>query len=386
MKITGLEKITKTLKQAELAARELDGDLATLSYDPENATSVELAISEARLIVDNRLGSWYGNKIVDRMAEIAKAGFEQQVLAKVEEHQLTGNSFEHRTSNSFEEILTRVRDTIKDLRRADYQTFDRHAERLARLLADPVLALIIPELTTGLDLEAWLAAGRNSQGGMVGSAKLDWPEKEEMQLGYVILLASRFAGDSREALNFAHQFYYNGSKITPNLQHMVSQVFVPFERDFSAYVLRKTGKQATGLPVEKQNKYPRRVFIVHGHDVGAREMVARFMTDLQFDVVILHEQANRGKTIIEKFEEHADVGFVIVLLTPDDRGSALTSDVQQSRARQNVVLELGYFLGRLGRDRVIALRKGDVELPSDILGIVYTPFDENGGWRQGLAK
>jgi predicted nucleotide-binding protein len=88
---------------------------------------------------------------------------------------------------------------------------------------------------------------------------------------------------------------------------------------------------------------------------------------------------------MEKFEAHADVGFAIVLLTPDDVGGS-KDGIQSPRPRQNVILELGYFIGRLGRSRVSALRVGDLELPSDILGIVWTPFDAAAGWKLGLAK
>jgi predicted nucleotide-binding protein len=101
--------------------------------------------------------------------------------------------------------------------------------------------------------------------------------------------------------------------------------------------------------------------------------------------IILHEQANRGKTIVEKFEAHAGVGFAVILLTSDDIGGPVGGQ-QQPRARQNVILELGFFIGRLGRARVCALKAANVELPSDILGIVWTPFDEGGAWKQGLAK
>jgi len=118
------------------------------------------------------------------------------------------------------------------------------------------------------------------------------------------------------------------------------------------------------LPPASDN---RKVFVVHGHDDGPREAVARYLERIGFSVVILHEQANRGKTIIEKFEANADVGFAVVLLTPDDLGGPVNGE-QKHRARQNVILELGYFIGRLGRERVCALKAGDIELPSDILG------------------
>ncbi len=129
----------------------------------------------------------------------------------------------------------------------------------------------------------------------------------------------------------------------------------------------------------------RKVFVVHGHDEGARHAIARFLEQIKFEVIILHEQASQGRTIIEKIEEYDDVGFAVVLLTPDDEG-AKEGDPPQPRARQNVVLELGYFIGRLGRGRVCALKRGDIEIPSDFGGVVYSPFDDNGAWRQALAK
>jgi predicted nucleotide-binding protein len=129
----------------------------------------------------------------------------------------------------------------------------------------------------------------------------------------------------------------------------------------------------------------REIFIVHGHAGEPREAVARFLERLGLKPIILHEQANQGRTVIEKFEAHAGAGFAIILLTPDDIGGPVRG-TQQPRARQNVILELGYFIGRLTRARVCALKAGDLELPSDILGIVWTPFDAAGAWNIALAK
>ena len=125
--------------------------------------------------------------------------------------------------------------------------------------------------------------------------------------------------------------------------------------------------------------------MVHGHDDAVREAIARFISKLDITPVILHEEASEGRTIVEKLEHHGDVGYAIVLLTPDDVGGT-SPDKLQSRARQNVVLELGYFFGRLGRDHVCALYKGELELPSDFLGVIYIPFDSGGGWRLPPAK
>ncbi len=134
-----------------------------------------------------------------------------------------------------------------------------------------------------------------------------------------------------------------------------------------------------------------KVFLVHGQDDAAKAIVARFISGCGLEPIILHEQANGGRTIIEKFEKEADVGFAVILLTPDDvggirRGNDFVSDELKLRARQNVILELGYFAGRLGRDRVAALKKGDVELPSDIAGVVWTPMDGADAWKMSLAR
>lgn len=140
-------------------------------------------------------------------------------------------------------------------------------------------------------------------------------------------------------------------------------------------------------PQKRATGTPKRVFVVHGHDDAAREAVARFLERLKLEPVILGERANEGKTIIEKFEHHADVDFAIVLLTPDDIGHAVAAaNTSRNRARQNVVLELGYFVGRLGRHKVCALHKGDLELPSDYHGVLYIPMDSGGAWRLGIAK
>lgn len=128
----------------------------------------------------------------------------------------------------------------------------------------------------------------------------------------------------------------------------------------------------------------RRVFVVHGHDEGARETVARFLMQLGFEPIILHEQANKGRTVMEKVEAHGQVGFAVVLLTPDDEGCA-KGGTPEPRARQNVLLELGYFLGRLGRDKVCALKRGTLEIPSDFAGVVWESM-EGSSWKQALGR
>lgn len=140
-------------------------------------------------------------------------------------------------------------------------------------------------------------------------------------------------------------------------------------------------------PVPQQRPVGNRVFIVHGHDDAAKEIMARFVERLCLTPVILHEQPNSGNTIIEKLLAHIDVDFTVVLLTPDDVGSLVSAPSSlKSRARQNVVFEFGLFVGILGRKKVCALYKGDVELPSDYQGVLYVPMDDAGGWKLLLAR
>ncbi len=128
-----------------------------------------------------------------------------------------------------------------------------------------------------------------------------------------------------------------------------------------------------------------RVFLVHGRDEAAKETVARFLERLNLQVLILHEQANEGRTLVEKFEAHSNVDYAVVILTPDDAGHPSSEpENAMPRARQNVVFELGYFYGLLRRSRVCALYRSGIELPSDLNGVAYVPFEAD--WKLLLAR
>jgi predicted nucleotide-binding protein len=131
----------------------------------------------------------------------------------------------------------------------------------------------------------------------------------------------------------------------------------------------------------------RRVFVVHGHNQEVKETVARTLSVLHLEPIILGEEANNGRTIIEKFEQSSDVAFAVVVLTADDLGAPRAAPgALKSRARQNVILELGYFIARLGRKRVCTLYEEGVEIPSDILGVGYVPIDPSGAWKFRIAS
>jgi predicted nucleotide-binding protein len=136
------------------------------------------------------------------------------------------------------------------------------------------------------------------------------------------------------------------------------------------------------IPITDSTK----IFIVHGRDDLAKTEAARFIEKLGFSAIILHEQPNSGKTIIEKIEEYTNVRFALVLYTPCDIGGLVGEKTQKPRARQNVVFEHGYLIGKLGRPNVCALVTEGVECPSDISGVAYYPIDSHGAWRLLVAK
>lgn len=138
------------------------------------------------------------------------------------------------------------------------------------------------------------------------------------------------------------------------------------------------------MNVENKFNDKKQVFVVYGHDQELKLSVEAFLKDeLGLDVVALDEKPNLGKTIIEKFEHFSkDAGFAVILMSPDDEMNVDGKIYKQ--ARQNVVLESGYFMAKLGRERVCVVLRGDVEKPSDISGILHLPYE--GNWKYELIK
>lgn len=279
------------------------------------------------------------------------------------------------------DLFLQINNAVLDLQGSQLQTFERPLKALARLLNDPSLEDINRSLTERVNFEAFIAASEQTGGSMVGSATLEWPEDHELILGLTLVLIDKLANDTSYAINFCHHYFYSGSKVIAGIHALTSQLIIPFVRDYKNYVFHR-GNIKPKLISSKSKK----IFIVHGHDGEARETVARFISAIGFTPVILHEQANRGRTIIEKVEANSDVGFAVVLLTPDDEGKAKNADELEPRARQNVLLELGYFIGRLGREHVCALKRGKVEIPSDFAGVVWETMDTGNGWKQALGR
>ena len=232
------------------------------------------------------------------------------------------------------------------------------------------------------------------------------PEFKKWQRNTEITIANTFGDNSRHVKDFTvisyspsmvaislfedsdyhsndseyQECYISGlERATSVLESMIEEVEEYWEDD--SFIEIPTSQNQTS------SEHMRDVFIIHGRDDGTKETVARFISQLGLNPIILHEQPNQGQTIIEKFERHAEVTFAIALLTPDDTGG-LSEDEQslKPRARQNVIFELGYFTGKLGRRRVCALTKEPVEIPSDYYGVLYISLDESDGWKMRLMR
>lgn len=154
---------------------------------------------------------------------------------------------------------------------------------------------------------------------------------------------------------------------------------------FETYLedIEEENKSANQIPIRGQTIINNKIFIVHGHDGELKQSVARIIEKQGIEAIILSEQANQGRTIIEKFEDYSDVSGAICLFTADDFGRAKSDETEQTRARQNVVLETGYFMGKLGRNRTVILADKGIEIPSDLSGVVYT---DTTSWQIDLLK
>lgn len=191
-------------------------------------------------------------------------------------------------------------------------------------------------------------------------------------------LNMRFDGGSRDDRHEARQYVAEGKLEAVQILQSAIKWLNEEIGDVTEYASIAAQTHTAAL-------FSQKIFIVHGHDNAAREAVARFIERIGFEAIILSEQANQGRTIIEKIEAHGDVGFAIVLLTADDVGGK-TAESLRPRARQNVLLELGYFIAKLGRPRVCTLTKGDLEIPTDFAGVVWEALDDGNAWKTILAR
>ena len=199
-------------------------------------------------------------------------------------------------------------------------------------------------------------------------------------------LVNKFGADSYEYKSFSKIRFSLGAwtDLTPESSFVKAcqDGLRTTEAVFGTYLEELEENNSLDMP-KKQNMCMDKVFIVHGHDGELKQAVARIIEKQGIEAIILSEQANLGMTIIEKFEDYSDVGGAICLFTADDLGRSKKVDTDQARARQNVVFEAGYFIGKLGRDHIVILADDGIEMPSDLSGVVRT---NTGNWQVDLLK
>ncbi|WP_055443994.1 TIR domain-containing protein [Lacinutrix himadriensis] len=137
--------------------------------------------------------------------------------------------------------------------------------------------------------------------------------------------------------------------------------------------------------IKLKNKNFNEVFIVHGHDDEMKKIVEEFIFSLGLKPIIFRKEPNHSRTIIQKLKDLSHVNFAIILLSGDDYGFSKSSNHEKARlrARQNVIFEMGYFLGKIGADHTFTLFKSgeNFEFPSDLSGVLYEPLDNEGDWK-----
>ncbi|MCM1060476.1 MAG: nucleotide-binding protein [Eubacterium sp.] len=200
-------------------------------------------------------------------------------------------------------------------------------------------------------------------------------------------LVNKFGQDSFEHNQFKHTSFslmlvtsdtpdWKFEDACENGLQTTKAVFVTYLEEMEEDITSSTEQNQTTPTFEK-------LFIVHGHDEGLKQSVARIIEKQGIEAIILSEKTNQGCAIIEKFENYSDVNGAICLFTSDDIGRAKKDTEDKLRARQNVVLETGYFMGKLGRNRIVILADDGIEMPSDLSGVVYT---NTSNWQIDLLK
>ena len=194
--------------------------------------------------------------------------------------------------------------------------------------------------------------------------------------GVTRALSKIYGKDSLEVKLFSKKHFslniYFSNTLESEFINACKEGLIETKMEFDKYLkeLKSDLDDSLPEPIKALSNY-HEVFIVHGHDNGLKQEVARVLEKQGIVPIILHEQPNQGQTIIEKLEHNGNVGAAVILMTPDDKGCEISIEESKPRARQNVIYEAGYFAGRLGRKNVIFIG-GEVETPSDLQGVIYT--------------
>ncbi|MES2800617.1 MAG: nucleotide-binding protein [Bacteroidota bacterium] len=192
--------------------------------------------------------------------------------------------------------------------------------------------------------------------------------------------AARIEGNYRDQFDTAKESYIGGLNALKSLLEdgdTFDELLINTKPVEKIEIVQETKNKVSNLNEKK-------VFIVHGHDHNLKIELEVFLSHIGLKPIVLHREADEGKTIIEKFETNSDVAYVFILLTPDEIAYTIDQEMiselerkKEYRARPNVIFEFGYFIAKLLRSRVCALHKGNVAIPSDLSGFIYKQVDTN---------
>lgn len=232
--------MARYLRELQKFTAEVNSLAASVEFDATSSASIEAAMGVADQHIDQVAGRYNRNPLLKEVAQKAKTQLRERILEQAANSRLKNNDEADMTqSNDVREFLNEIAEVALELQSSDYQTIQRPMKTLARLLRADMVGALITELTANIDLDAWLKAGAETQGSMVGSAILSWPDSIEAELGTTILLINRMAGDASFVQNFSFTFYFAGNNYTSTIRKMVGGLIVPFERKFARYVKTK---------------------------------------------------------------------------------------------------------------------------------------------------
>jgi predicted nucleotide-binding protein len=216
----------------------------------------------------------------------------------------------------------------------------------------------------------------------------DTPEFDAWLDDVTRFLKKNYGNDSHEATTFGEILFYDFVTAITEGKYVGEQIYQNGLEQAILYLKNyQSDFENEGDDLNKANNTNNKdIFLVHGRNEGIKSEVSNLLTRLELNPIILNEQANKGKTIIEKFEIHADVKAAIALFTADDTGKYKTDKDFETRVRQNVVFETGYFIGKLGREKTIILLEEGLKIPSDLDGYIYISLDTKKRWQFDLAK
>jgi predicted nucleotide-binding protein len=226
---------------------------------------------------------------------------------------------------------------------------------------------------------------------------VDEPEFKAWKDDVIRFLKRKYGVGSHEATSFDEIEYYNFygvvDVINGTWQGNKSKEKALFQKGLKTAILYLKNYESDNVIEKNENSTNKEItinneniFIVHGRNDGIKAQIANFLLKLNIKPIILHEQINKGQTIIEKFEKHSDVKAAVVLFTDDDVGKFKNDSELEKRARQNVIFEAGYFIGKLGREYTIILLEKGLRIPSDLDGYTYFEIDEKQRWQLDVAK